>query len=141
ELPMHMLFDIGYVGTHGLKLPQDRSLNQLPDSALSLGDGLRQLVGNPFAGQIKIGPLASPTVTRAQLLRPYPQFQDVISSAASWASSTYNALQIKLEKRYANRFTVTASYTYSKMMDYTTGVLHVESYGATIGSGVGDFLS
>ena len=141
ELPKHVLFDIGYVGTHGLKLPQDRSLNQLPDSALALGDGLRQLVPNPFAGQIAIGPLAATTVTRAQLLRPYPQFQDVISSAASWASSTYDAMQVKLEKRYSKGFTITTSYTYSKAMDYTTGVFNGESIGGTTGSGVGGIQS
>jgi TonB dependent receptor len=137
ELPRNVLFEVGYVGTHALKLPQDRSLNQLPDSALALGDGLRQLVPNPFYGQIAIGPLASPTVARALLMRPYPQFQDVTSSANSWGSSNYNALQVKIEKRYAKGFTLLGSYTYSKAMDYLTGVFNGESVGATTGSGTG----
>jgi hypothetical protein len=135
ELPRNALFEIGYVGTHALKLPQDRSLNQLPDSALALGDGLRQLVPNPFYGQIAIGPLASQTVARALLMRPYPQFQDVTSSANSWGSSNYNALQVKVEKRYAKGSRL-GSYTYSKAMD-TSPACSTASVGATTGSGVG----
>ena len=137
ELPKSVLLDIGYVGTRGLKLPQDRLINQLPDSALPLGDALRQLVPNPFFGQIAIGPLSQATVARAQLLRPYPQFQDLTSAANSWGSSNYHALQVKLEKRYSRGFTFLTSYTYSKMMDYSTGVFNGEALGTATGSGVG----
>ena len=51
------------------------------------------------------------------------------SSAADWASSNYEALQVKLEKRFHKGFTLVASYTYSKMMDYATGVFNGESVG------------
>ena len=129
ELPKNFLLDVGYVGSHALKFAQDRSLDQLPDADLALGDALRTLVPNPFYGQIQIGTLAQPTVARAQLLRPYPQFTDVTSSASDWASSKYDALQVKLEKRFEKGFTVTASYTYSKMMDYATGVFNGETVG------------
>ncbi len=130
ELPWQVLFDIGYAGSHGVGFSQDRQLNQLPDSALALGDALRQQVANPFYGQIAIGALASPTVARAQLLRPYPQFTAINSRNASWATSSYNALQLKIEKRYSKGLTLMGSWTYSKLFDYGNGPWGGEALGA-----------
>ena len=59
----------------------------------------------------------------AQLLRPFPQFGTVTSTSATWASSRYHALQARIEKRYSSGLTVTAAYTYSKLMDNSSGVL------------------
>ena len=80
-------------GLHGLKFPANRTLNQLPDSALALGDALRTQVTNPFYPRIGVGTLAATTVARAQLLVPYPQFTGVTAVGASWASSRYDALR------------------------------------------------
>lgn len=129
ELAGAVLLDVGYVGTRGLKFPSDLVLNQLPDSALALGDALRIQVPNPFYGQISSGILSSKTVAQAQLLRPYPQFDGVTSVVANWATSNYHALQAKVEKRYARGFTFLASYTYSKLMDFNTGPFNGEPLG------------
>lgn len=133
QFPKLALLDIAYVGTRGLKFPSDLQLNQLPDSALAIGNSLRALVPNPFYQQITVGTLAASTVAEAQLLRPYPQFtgatSSVTSAAANWGSSNYHALQVKIEKRYSKGFSVLASYTYSKMMDFTTGVFSGETLG------------
>ncbi len=129
ELPGSILAEIGYIGSHGLKLQQNLTLNQLPDSALALKDSLRTLAPNPFFGQISAGVLAQTTVSRAQLLRPYPHFDGVTSSNATWASSIYHGLAMKAEKRYSNGLTVLASYTYSKSMDYSIGTFAGEDLG------------
>lgn len=129
ELPKAVLLDIGYVGTRGLKFPSDLTLNQLPEAALALGDDLRTQVPNPFYGQIASGILAAKTVSKAQLLRPYPQFDSVTSVVANWASSKYHALQVKVEKRYSKGFTFLSSYTYSKLMDVSTGPFSGEGLG------------
>jgi len=63
------------------------------------------------------------------LLRPYPQFTGVDSAAADWATSDYHALQVKVEKRFAKGFSLLASYTYSKLMDHTTGTFSGETLG------------
>ena len=130
ELPAALLLDVAYVGTRGLKFSLNRQTNQLPDADLALGDGLRTLVANPFSGQIQTGQLANPTVARAQLLRPYPQFTTITSTAAGWAASSYHALQVKIEKRYARDLTLLASYTFSKMMDMGAGTFGGETLGA-----------
>ncbi len=129
ELPGSVLLDVGYAGSHGLKFPQDRALNQLPDAALPLGNDLRAQAPNPFFGQIASGPLAQRTVSRAQLMRPYPHFDGVTSTNANWAGSTFHALEAKVEKRYAKAFTVLGAYTYSKLMDYATGPFSGEPLG------------
>ena len=136
ELPGAVLLDVGYVGTRGLKFPADLTLNQLPDADLALGDALRTQVANPFYGQISSGVLASKTVAQAQLLRPYPQFDGVTSAVANWAASNYHSLQVKVEKRYARGFTFLASYTYSKIMDFSTGSFSGETLG---GGAIQDF--
>jgi len=130
ELPMNTLFEIGYAGSRGIGFMQGRVWNQLPDAALALGNDLRTQVPNPFFGQIAVGALARPTVARAQLLRPYPHFGGVSSQNASWASSTYHALEAKVEKRYASGLSALASYTYSKLMDYGIGPFAGETLGA-----------
>jgi hypothetical protein len=121
ELPFAMVFEVGYAGSRGLKLPNVRQWNQLPDSTLALGDGLRQQVPNPFFGSISVGALSSPNVARAQLLRPFPHFGNVSSQNEHWASSTYHALESRLEKRFTRDLSFLASYTYSKLFDYGIG--------------------
>jgi hypothetical protein len=127
QLPGTVLLEVGYAGSRGYAQPQDRQFNQLQTAALSLGDALRQQVPNPFFGQIQVGPLAQRTVARAQLLRPYPHFLNVQSRWANWATSTYHALEAKVEKRYARGLNVLGSYTYSKLLDYGVGSFNGEA--------------
>lgn len=129
ELPLGVLFDIGYAGNRGIGFQQDRSINTLPDSALALGSGLRTLVTNPFYGKITSGILAQRTVSQAQLLRPYPQFDTITSVNNSWANSRYHALQVKVEKRYAKGLTILGAWTYSKLLDYGIGPFAGEALG------------
>jgi outer membrane receptor protein involved in Fe transport len=129
ELPLGVLFDIGYAGNRGIGFQQDRSINTLPDSALSLGSALRTQVANPFYGKITSGILAQKTVSQAQLLRPYPQFDTITSVNNSWANSRYHALQVKVEKRYAKGLTILGAYTFSKLMDYGIGPFAGEAVG------------
>jgi hypothetical protein len=117
QLANSTVLEIGYAGSRGLKLAQSLVLNQLPASALALGNSLRDQVPNPFFGQIGVGQLAQRTLARAQMLRPYPQFQSVTSTAANWASSTYHALEARFERRFAAGVTLIGSYTFSKTMD------------------------
>jgi hypothetical protein len=119
------------MGSRGLKFPNNLSVNQLPTSALALGDALRTQIANPFFGQITSGAFAGKTISQAQLLRPYPQFDTMTSTNASWANSTYHALTVKAEKRYAKGLTVLMSYTYSKLMDYGISSFAGESTSGT----------
>ncbi|MEO7652633.1 MAG: hypothetical protein ABIZ80_19410, partial [Bryobacteraceae bacterium] len=72
------LIDVAYAGSRGVHLAyRNREINALDPKYLSLGNGLNDLVTNPFAGLIPVGTLSQPRVTRRQLLLPYPQFTGV----------------------------------------------------------------
>ncbi|MDQ6707989.1 MAG: TonB-dependent receptor, partial [Acidobacteriota bacterium] len=75
ELPGEMLLDAAYAGNAGVRLQAQAQINQLPDRYLALGDDLNKPVVNPFFGFLPAtSSLGQPTITRGQLLRPYPQF-------------------------------------------------------------------
>jgi len=131
ELPGNILLETGYAGSRGLHFPENRQFNQLSPEFLSQGDALRTQVPNPFFGQIRVGALAQPTIARAQLLRPFPHFDGVGSQGATWASSSYHALEVKAEKRYASGLSILAAYTYSKLLDFGTGPFAGEALGAS----------
>jgi len=133
-----MLLGIGYVGAKGTHLPMNGSpqLNQLPDQYNSLGAALLTQVPNPFFGKLpaSIGALAiSPTVNAGQLLRPYPQFQSVVNPAYYVGSSTYHALQAKLEKRFGGAGIFGANYTWAKLLSNTDSLAN----GGVNGTGPG----
>ena len=105
ELPGSVLVEAAYVGNRGRDLSLGGeggyTLNQLDPSYLSLGSALNQLVANPFYGQVATGILAQPTIARGQLLRPYPQFGDVIPLFYQGAESSYDAFQLTVSRRFA----------------------------------------
>ncbi|MGH8636476.1 MAG: TonB-dependent receptor domain-containing protein, partial [Burkholderiales bacterium] len=130
ELPWAMFVEIAYVGTRGYDLSRvgegGLSLNQLDPQHMSLGSQLNQQVPNPFFGIVNNGVLTQPTVSRAQLLRPYPQFTDVIPLYSSGAKSRYNALQMTGRKRITHGLTFEGSYTFAKASEI--GLSHQNSY-------------
>jgi hypothetical protein len=111
--------EVGYLAsknTH-LGLPE-ANLNQLPAQYLSLGAALLRSVPNPFFGQIPTSSsLGGPTITQQQLLRAFPRFTNVALFRNNVGSSSYNALQAKLEKRFSRGLTFSVAYTFSKLID------------------------
>jgi len=130
ELPWDLFLEIGYVGTRGYDLSRvgesGLSLNQLDPQHMSLGSALNQQVPNPFFGIVNNGVLTQPTVSRAQLLRPYPQFTDVIPLYSSGAKSRYHALQMTGRKRISHGLMFEGSYTFANTREI--GTSHQNSY-------------
>lgn len=68
---------------------------------------------NPFRG---LNPIYGTTISRAQLLRPFPQFWQCFGGGAigySW----YHSLQARAEKRFSQGYTFQLAYTWSKLME------------------------
>ena len=130
ELPGDMMLEAAYVGNRGLQLARNGNsglnINQLDPQYLSLGSKLNELVPNPFYGIVDNGILVAPTVSRAQLLRPYPQFTDILPLYSSGASSIYHSLQVSLSKRLSHGLQLETAYTWSKNID--VGTTHQNSY-------------
>ena len=94
---------------------------------MELGSRLNEQVDNPFYGIVNNGILANPRVSRAQLLRPYPQFTDIIPAVlqrllvhlpcacrSASASASRSGLQFE------------GSYTKAKAID--NAMSHQDSY-------------
>ena len=63
-----------------------------------------QQVPNPYYGQLPASsPIGGKTVAAAQLLKPYPRFQNVAIYRNNSGTTNYNALEAKVEQRYESR--------------------------------------
>jgi hypothetical protein len=99
------------------------NINQVPSQYLSLGSALTDQVPNPFfglpAGQGKN--VTSQTIPRRELLRPFPQFNDILMRQATLGKSQYHAAIFKFEKRVSDGWGGRINYTYSQQKDNLFG--------------------
>ena len=135
------LFEGAYVGNKGTHLTMlNQNLDQLPDVYLGLGSQLISTVPNPFYGNPAIpasSSLAAARITLQQSLLPYPQFLNALVNNYI-GYSFYNAFTFKAERRFAQGFSLLASYTASKLMDIMQGTGRP---GAVGGAGVQDWYN
>ena len=121
EIRGGILVEAGYVANRALQLNQSGegtyNLNQLRPEQLKLGTQLQQTVQNPFYGVITVGALSARTVPRSMLLTSFPQFTTVYPLYLVGASSNYQSLQMKAEKRFGKGFGFLATYTFDKLID------------------------
>ncbi len=101
-LPKDMLFEVGYLSTIGKKLtiPGSATQNQVHPSQIGLVDSEG------------IAP---------QVLRPFPQFSNVVMISPTFGDSEYHGVNFKLEKRYSNGLQFQTNYTWAKAMDNVEG--------------------
>jgi hypothetical protein len=139
-----LMVDVGYAGAKGTHLPlYSVNLDQIPDSALSLGNQLLNQVPNPFYRIIpaSAGILGQPTVAYGYLLKPYPQYLYLSAFSPTVGDSTYNALQVKVQKRFGAGGVLIGSYTYSRFegtADVLSPWLEANRFGVGGGQGVQD---
>ncbi len=94
QLPFGLSLDVAYVGSHGVDTPTSTNLNA------------GQIIGAGSAGQplfAKFGITSSVT----QLFQGF--------------SSSFNSLQVKSDRRFANGFSLTTAFTWQKAMDFESG--------------------
>jgi hypothetical protein len=131
ELPWGLFADVAYAGAHGVHLQQFRSsLDQIPDSLISQAAtqfaagqtvAIAQKVGvlnYPFSTPLP-GTLAPASLIQGQLDRPFPQYTDVQLGAVGCCSSSYNALQVSVNKRFQGGGTFLVAYTNAKLISNT----------------------
>jgi hypothetical protein len=121
EFPAGLVVAVGFVGsvTHDLiQGTPDLNINQLPDSLLSMGSALNDKIANPFFGT-SAGVLntANATLTRAQLLLPYPQFGAISLQYTDQNHALYYSGYAKAQKRLGRAINVLTTFTWSRNMD------------------------
>ena len=119
--------EISYVGSLARHLGERRNINQVPDNAhfidlnpfgpncnIQVNAGCTR---NPFSTANQNGPHLT-GVLADNFLRPYRGFGDI--TMTMWAgTSSYNGLQVQVNRRYTKGFQYGAAYTYSKTFDYS----------------------
>ena len=120
--------DIAYVGSHIVHVGiPDANLNQITAAQLATGltnpAALTGKVINPFYNQVPTSStLNTTTIAAAQLLKPYPRFQNVATSRNNTGTANYNAIEAKVEQRVAHGLYLLFSYTHSKLIDDASSV-------------------
>ncbi len=120
ELGNRILVGIGYIGSTTTRIGVGGNnsgtvnINQLDPQYQALGPALLQQVTNPFFGNPAFGSFANQeTISRGQLLRPYPQFGDILAHQVSEGRARYHSLVLRLERVIVNGWGGRINYTYS----------------------------
>jgi hypothetical protein len=127
QLMSNMVLSVAYVGSKGTHLPALNIIpNQVNPSFLTLGPELTMnascLTDNTCPNAIAAGvvpPFSTFSGNINQILRPFPQYGDFNQEDNSFTpdrtgNSTYHAMQLQLNKRFAQGLSFLVSYTVSK---------------------------
>ena len=126
ELPGQWVVEGAYVASRSYDLTTDFNANPVPRQYLSTSNVrdqptinfLTANVTNPFAGLLPGEGLNSGTTQRQQLLRPFPQFQNIDTRRYD-GSSSFDSAQFRVTKRFKGGYMADAAYTWS---DFTESV-------------------
>ena len=124
ELGRNTVLEVAYVGstTTNVGIP-DSNLNSLTVDQLAQGAALLARIPNPYFGLIpRASSLGDPTITVAQLQKPYPQYTAVSLYRNNIGKSTYQGFEIGLRQRFSRGVSYSASYTRSRLMDDASSV-------------------
>jgi hypothetical protein len=129
ELPGGWAGEATYVGNYGYDIEITRNINALPNQYLNADNSrsaamvanntfLSGAVTNPFAGLIPGTSFNNPTISRRQLMLPYPAF-GAINTTNNDGKTWYHSAQLGMRKRFSKGYTLGVSYTYSNWMQAT----------------------
>jgi hypothetical protein len=116
----NLLLEVGYAGSKSTRLFWNR-FDNANDPLLLQQWGARLLdsVPNPFFGRIQGGIGAFPNIQRRQLLRPFPQYQQILAVRRPYGDAQYQSMIARIEKAYSKGFTLSVAYTLSKLIAST----------------------
>ena len=124
EITRNLMVEASYVGsrTRGLAISTltntGKNINAISAENIAKGAAyLQAQVANPFAGLLPGTTRNGATIQRQELLRPYPEFGDIIENSLGIGKAWYNSLQLIVQKRVSHGLTLTSSYTFSRTME------------------------
>jgi len=126
QLPFGIALEVGYIASRSSDLQPaptgngNMNINQVPDSALSLGSKLNSSVPNPFYGHGGTGVIGAANVAQAQLLMPFPEYS-TIGEVTNPSHARYDSMVITAQKRLSAGVTFLSTLTWSKNMDNEFG--------------------
>ncbi len=125
ELPFSMVLDVTYYLNRTSQVFQtDYDINQVdPMIGYTYKEQTLAVIDNPFYNILPVekfpGPLRyQPQVGVTELARPYPQYGDItVVDGFKGGTMKYQALQVKLEKRYSQGLSLLGGYSYNVEKD------------------------
>jgi hypothetical protein len=124
QLTSTTVFEAAYVGseiTH-VGIP-DANINQLTEQQLALGPALLERVSNPYFGTIPISSsLGDATITRAQLLKPFPAYTTVSLYRNNVGTTNYQGIELSVRQRFTQGLAYSIAYTRSQLVDEASSV-------------------
>jgi hypothetical protein len=124
QLPQNMLLDVTYYVNFSNQLVGAYNLNQVdPRVAYEFKDATNRAVANPFYNFSTVekfpGALRyQPTVGLTTLARPYPQYGNLnVIDGIEGGKSRYQSLQLRLNRRFANGYSMLMGYNYGRQQD------------------------
>ena len=123
-LGANISIEVAYTGSKITRVGiPDSNVNQLTAEQLAQGAALLQRVPNPYFGVIpRSSSLGDPTITVAQLLKPYPQYTTVSLYRNNVGTTIYHGAYLKLEQRLSGGLSYLVSYTRSQLRDDASSV-------------------
>jgi hypothetical protein len=143
QMKGNWMVEASYAGTKGTHEPAlGGTLDQLNPTIVAS-------YGSPAAAYAALEANTSQTtpggvtqnVTVGRSLQPLPYYSSVTDNAAHWGATTYQAMQLRAEKRFGSGGVLMAGYTWSKMIgdtDTGNGNLEVHASPTTHSSGEGN---
>jgi hypothetical protein len=124
ELTTNTTLEVNYVGSHIIHVGvPDTNLNQLTVDQLAIGSPLLAKVSNPYFGVIpRSSSLGDPTITVAQLMKPFPEYTTVSLYRNNVGTTDYEGVEISLRQRLSRGLSYSIAYTRSKLMDDASSV-------------------
>jgi hypothetical protein len=124
ELTTNTAVEVSYIGSKitNIGIP-DSNINQLTEEQLTLGSFLLERVPNPNFGIVpRSSSIGDQTVTRAQLLKPYPEYTAVSFYRNNVGTTNYQGVAFSIRQRLSRGLTYSAAYTRSKLTDIASSV-------------------
>jgi hypothetical protein len=117
ELPFGTVLDVAYVGTFTKHASQTLPINEVPYNA-------EFLANHQYCSGMAAGKCSKSSTLPDNFFRPYPGFNS-ISMQYYNLTANYNALQVKVTRRFRNGLEFGGAYTWGRAMDY------IDSYNGT----------
>ncbi|MGC9998650.1 MAG: carboxypeptidase-like regulatory domain-containing protein [Bryobacteraceae bacterium] len=123
ELPVGWVLEAGWSGNRGLGLLAPNNISMYPANLFnsSYASTMTTSMASPNAGQTLSTSTVGPTMLAGILEYPYPQYGTVTVLGTNAGSSTFNALNLRLEHRMSHGLTFLLNYTYSHALDDVGG--------------------
>jgi len=124
EITSNTVVEVSYLGSKitNIGIP-DSNINQLTEEQLAMGPALLTRVENPYFGIVpRSSSIGDPTITRAQLMKPFPDYTAVSFYRNNVGTTNYQGVAFSIRQRLSRGLTYSAAYTYSKLTDVASSV-------------------